>query len=334
MAGQSLIYSNARVKAMENTLLSAEKITRMTYADSLAEAVKILYESNYGGGVMVDNPYSFAEVLHAEEERVAKFMREAMPDKSGLETLLYPLDYHNAKALVKAKAVGIKDAAYMLAPVGMIEHDLIEESIASGDFSKLPKPMADALNLIVIATTNGEITPRMIDIEIDKAMYIAIMMAVKAAKVKSLTKYWTSNIDITNISTMFRCKRIDADAKFFLQNFIAGGEVSDYLLSDLIDLSLEAVADKLRYTNYAKLVDLAVVDLSAGKALISYEVEWDNYLMEIFKVDKADIFSVAPIAGFYIAKKIELKMVRMILTAIKNKASEADIKARLRGFYA
>lgn len=334
MAGQSLVYSNARVKAMENTLLSAEKITRMTYADSLAEAVKILYESNYGGGVMVDNPYAFAEVLRVEDERVAKFMREAMPDNSGLDTLLIPLDYQNAKAFVKAKATGMTDASHMLAPVGTISHEVLHEAISSGDSSTLPIAMANALDVIATATTNGELTPRMIDIELDKAQYVAIMAIVKKAKVKSLTKYWTSNIDLANISTMFRCKRIGADDKFFLENFISGGNINDYVFSNIMNDSIETIGEKLKYTDYAKLVELAVSDSLAGKALISYEAEWDNYLMEIFKVDKANIFTVAPIAGFYIAKKIELKMVRMILTAIKNKASEQDIKARLRGFYA
>ena len=70
------------------------------------------------------------------------------------------------------------------------------------------------------------------------------------------------------------------------------------------------------------------------KALVEYEVLWDNYLLNIFKEDRADVFSVAPIAGFYTAKKIEIKMVRMILTCLKNRADLKDIKARLRGFYA
>ena len=83
MAGQSLIYSNARVKAMENSLLTSEKITRMAYSDSLGDAIKILYESNYGGGYTVDNPYAYNEILRAEESKVASFVREAMPDKSG-----------------------------------------------------------------------------------------------------------------------------------------------------------------------------------------------------------------------------------------------------------
>lgn len=75
-------------------------------------------------------------------------------------------------------------------------------------------------------------------------------------------------------------------------------------------------------------------EAKANKALVEYEVLWDNYLLNIFKEDRADIFSVAPIAGFYVAKKIELKMVRMILTCLKNRADIKEIKARLRGFYA
>ena len=45
----SLIYSNARVKTLENTLLTSEKITRMVFADSLEEGVRVLTECGYGG---------------------------------------------------------------------------------------------------------------------------------------------------------------------------------------------------------------------------------------------------------------------------------------------
>ena len=47
MAKNSLVYSNARVKALENTFLTNEKIVRMAYSDGLEEGIKVLLESSY-----------------------------------------------------------------------------------------------------------------------------------------------------------------------------------------------------------------------------------------------------------------------------------------------
>ena len=334
MAGQSLIYSNARVKAMENSLLTSEKITRMAYSDSLVDAVKILYESSYGGGMTLDNPYIYTELLKAEEKRVADFVREAMPDKSGLETLLTVNDYHNAKSYLKAKFEKDLDISLMLLPEGNIEPAVIEECIQKEDYSKLPENMATAIKDIESVSKEGSISPRYNDITLDKAMYKDILAACKKAKVKSVTKYWLANIDFINVSTLLRCKRIDADISFLKENLIAGGEINDYILEGLYKESFDIIAEKLKYTTIGEIIVVGVNEVKSGKALVEYEVLWDNYLLNIFKEERADVFSVAPIAGFYIAKKIEIKMVRMILTCLKNRADLQNIKARLRGFYA
>lgn len=334
MSGQSLIYSNARVKAMESSLLTSEKITRMAYAESLQEAIKILYESNYGGGFVVDNPYKYPEILRAEENKIAQFMNEAMPDNSGLQTLLLVNDYHNAKCFLKVKYSKGIEVQKMLLPEGNFSIPTIEDGILNDNMAKFPKEMVEAVQDVqALAATNG-ITPRYIDITLDRAMYKNIFAECKKAKVKSVLKYWTSNVDFINISTMLRCKAIDADIKFFRENLIAGGEINDYILEDLYKESYDTIAEKLKYTSIGNMIAVAIDEVKAGKALVQFEVLWDNYLLDIFKTDKADIFSVAPIAGFYIAKKIELKMVGMILTCLKNKAELSDIKARLRGFYA
>lgn len=334
MTGQSLVYSNARVKAMENTLLSSEKITRMCYADSLEEGIKVLYESNYGNGVILENPYFFAEILSAEQAKVTSFMREAMPENSGLDTLLFPLDYHNAKVLIKAKLTGQTDIDYMLSPKGVLDTDTIKEAINSSMIFSLPNKMAEAIVKINQLVGTDSITPRLIDIILDKAMYESIFETLKTVKTKSLIKYWQSKIDLININILLRCKSIQADKKFFEESLMPCGAINDYNLIKLFDETYETIAEKLAYTDYRKLIDIAVSEVKDGKAQVRYEAEVDNFLISIFSGDKSDIFSVAPIAGFYLAKAIEIKMVRMILICIKNKTDISERKLRLRGFYA
>lgn len=215
MTGQSLIYSNARVKAMENGLLTSEKITRMAYSESLTEAIKILYESNYGGGFMVDNPYKYPQILRAEEKQVAEFMKEAMPDNSGLQTLLYVNDYHNIKSYLKVKYCKGIDVSLMLLPEGNLSHQVIEDGILNDNLSKFDKNLEQVIKDIEQTAETGNITARYIDVSLDKAMFEHIFADLKKAKVKSVIKYHQVNVDFMNISTMLRCKKIDADIKFF-----------------------------------------------------------------------------------------------------------------------
>ena len=102
MASNSLVYSNARVKSLENGFLSQDKINRMVFSESLEEAVRVLLESGYGAGTIAE-AYDFETILSAEDKKVSEFMAESTVPKMGLETFLMKNDYHNAKAFVKAK---------------------------------------------------------------------------------------------------------------------------------------------------------------------------------------------------------------------------------------
>ena len=101
------------------------------------------------------------------------------------------------------------------------------------------------------------------------------------------------------------------------------------MFESLYDQSVETFLDKLKYTKYAQIA--LTID---SKSLVNFETAWDNYLLNIFKEEKQDVFSVAPLAGYYVAKKIEIKVVRMILILVKNKIDIEVIKQRLRDYYA
>ena len=46
------------------------------------------------------------------------------------------------------------------------------------------------------------------------------------------------------------------------------------------------------------------------------------------------MFSVSPIAGFYLAKTVEVKVIKLVITAVKNKVDKKLVKERLRELYA
>lgn len=331
MANKSPVYSNARVRVMENTFLNQEKFNRLVYSEDLSEAVKVLAESNYGGGVLADGG-DYEKILKAEDDRVNSFVFESMPADSGIECFLIKQDYHNAKSLTKAKYMRSDDYDFMLAPQGLINTGTLKDSIFSDNYNQLPEIMSRALTAIDYARANGDKKPRTIDIILDKACYEHMLKIAKDSKQKSIIKYCKACIDFANVTTFVRARREQEEIKEFKKMFIDGGEISLSLFESVYEQSNENAGEKLRYTVYGKLV----ADVFSGddNAMVNFERMADNYLLDIFKQGRTDIFSINPLAGFYVAKKQEIRVVRMILICIKNGIDTAQIKMRLREYYA
>ena len=332
-AGNNLIFSNSRVKALENTLLTEDKITRMAFSDNLEDGIRILYESGYAGGMTIDNINSFESLIEREKEIVTAFFRETMIAGSGMEAFLKEEDYHNAKALMKLKYMHKDVEDGVLAEQGNIEIDELREAIMNDNYDGLPNVMATALLEIDNIFASDKHSPRVIDTILDKAMYKDSLAVAKKGKVKTIIEYFVSKVDLTNILTLLRCKNID-DISLFRENFIEGGSYEYSTLAELFDENLDVIGEKLRYGAYRDIIVSSFEDIKAKGTLVKFEAMIDSYLMKIFRRDKGDIFTVAPLIGFFIAKKIEVKMVRLILVSLKNNVPKETIKERLREFYA
>ncbi|MCI8911204.1 MAG: V-type ATPase subunit [Clostridia bacterium] len=323
MSNNSLVYSNARVKAMENSFLTNEKIVRMAYSDSLEEGFRVLLESSYGGGLVVDAK-DYDALLQTEDARVSEFVLEAMPSGQGMESFVVKNDYHNLKAIVKGKYMRLDDVDFMLMPKGSFDPKEVKDMVYADDYSVLTDLQKTALLEIDSARANGNTSPRFIDLTLDKACYKEIMSSLKKVKNKFMPKYWQTNIDMMNISCFVRACNA-GDKTLFDESFIDGGKLEKRFFTG----ELSGVLDKLAYTSYPQIAEA----LKTGD-FVAFERIWDNTLLNIFKDERNDIFSVAPIAGFYVAKKIEIKIVRMICILLKNDVDKDVIRDRLRELYA
>lgn len=326
-----LIYANARIKSLENNLLTTDKMFRMIDASSLNEAVKVLIESNYGGGVVLDNANKFDNLLNSEIKHTNKFIKEIMPKGQGMEIFFIRLDYHNAKALMKSKYLKLDDYDSMLESDGLLDLEKLIDDIMSDEYKDLYSYMRKALEEIDIAFVNGDRSPRLIDITLDKAFFNHAKEITDKAP-SSIKKYFNALVDLINISSFFRCRRAELNYKFFEEGFVSGGKLNIELFENNYEQTDDIINEKFRYTEYKSIVSKAIE--SKEKALVDYETAVDNYLLQIFKNDKYDMFQIAPMAGYYLAKMTEIKVARMILVCIRNNVDKLLIKQRLRELYA
>ncbi len=317
-----LIYAASIARSLENTLLGSEKITRMVFAENYEAAVKILQESGFGN--MSDGGVD--GMIAAEEVKLARFMKEAGGIK-GLSGFALTNDYHNAKALMKAKYGGISDPSFMLAPAGEIDVDLLKDAVMNDSYDALFPRLAQALTHIDVYFASNPHSGRYIDEVLDKAMYAHILEVSK--KVKSVEKYWVTEIDYANVESLLRIKKAGGRESEFKSAFISGGSIGEDALCALFEEEEAVVEEKLKYTSVSR----GMAEYASTKSFARLEACKDNAQLEIFKADRYDVFSVAPIAGYYVAKKSELKAVKMITTLQKIGADKSLIKERLREFY-
>ena len=111
-------YISAYVRAKENKMLNSERAERMINAKSVKDAVKVLEECGYGdmSDVNASRLYDFICLLCGV---VMKDLAFLVPDKEILDIFRLKYDYHNAKAILKALAMG-QDYGYILRAKGMV----------------------------------------------------------------------------------------------------------------------------------------------------------------------------------------------------------------------
>ena len=329
MAGNvSLEFANGRIKSLERNLLTSDKIVRMIDSADLSEAVRILAEVNYGGGLVLENPRLFDKLLAQEEAETCKLALTLVPDGYGMDCFILLNDYHNAKSLYKAKTTGADNAA-ALKPQGVLGD--ISSAVASGNYGSRPTALASTLASLDEKAVNETLSPREIDVAVDKAYFADVAERLKKCKKTVIAEYFAKLADFTNIRTWARTKVCGMDVGTFKEGFVTGGSLALSSLVELFDASFTEAFEKMRYGVYAQAFETLTHEKNA---LVDYEKFADSELIRLFKKQKADMFSPAPVAGYYLGKMSEIKTVRLILVCVLNGVAKEEIYRRLKENYA
>ena len=95
---------SARIRVLENKLLTAERMERMIDAKDVNDAAKVLGECGYPELSEVTNSALDAMLAQAQAALFAD-MGKAVGNEALMDVFRVKYDYHNAKTLVKAEAL-------------------------------------------------------------------------------------------------------------------------------------------------------------------------------------------------------------------------------------
>lgn len=322
----SATYTSGVIAAKDKYLLK-DKILR--FAEMTAqEAFRALVESGFGGGAeAAADVYSFESLIANEELSLDAFIREYAPSETDKAFLLAERDFHNAKALVKAKGLGVS-AEKMLASEGLLALKTLETAVTEVDFSALSKypELQTACEAALQAFAEGNATGAQIGTIFDKSLYAYLGRLTKFRPF--LKKLLAKKADMTNVLTSIRLvERENAEEKY-----LPCGTLSSEKLALLWQEDTEAAAKAFADTPYAPFVKKCLEAKSKGLPLTGAEKLRDGLEADYFAARKYELKNSEPFLYYAYRRRVENANVRIVFVGLLAGLSEREIKERLRAF--
>lgn len=320
---------SARVKALETGLLTRERMEQLLDAKTGQEAAKLLQECGYPP-LDAQRPEEMDAALANLREATMADLAEGMPDKRYLELFKIKYDYHNAKALLKAEAVGVP-AGRMLMDMGRVPAAALAEAIRDRDLENLPKTLASAVAEAkeVLDTTRD---PQLGDMVLDRWCYRDMAELAEETGSRFLQGYAAVQIDAVNLRTAVRTLRMGKGTDFLQGALLEGGDLAPEAVSKAAAGGGAGLRELYAATRFRAAAE-AGADALAGGPLTEFEKLCDDAVGDYLAGARYVPFGEAPLVGYLAARETEYTNLRIILMGRAAGIDPAVIRTRLRASY-
>ena len=316
------------LRAREPKLLNNERAERMLDAASYEDAAKILTDCGYPDMSQMKAD----EVEQALAERRSAIFDELgklSPDAALVDLFKLKYDYHNAKAIIKAEAMGT-DCKRLLSDSGRIPGARLLEIYNEDKRILLPQKLADAMaeaKAVLARSAN----PQLSDFVLDKAYFDELRTAADKVGSPFLGGYVGLLTDSANLKSAVRTLRMGKNQDFLAGVLLEGGSVSTQRIVNAGDK--DSLAALYARTKLEKAASLGAEAL-AGGSMTAFELACDNAVNAYLRDAKLVPYGCEAVAAYLAAIEGEIQAVRMILTGRLAGVKPQTIRERLRDLYA
>ena len=319
------LFISARVRCLENDLLSADVLRRLTEAGDSAAFFSVLEE--YGYPLMrneINGKIGAEESFDAAWQTALQTVAQDVPDGAVVDFFRYGADCNNLKSALKCAALG-RDAAELLQD-GSVSAACATEAVEKEDFSAYPEQLAQGAAAALDAyrrTGDG----RQIDLILDRACFA--QMAQAAQGEPFLQELLARRADTTNLLTALRLARREGATarRLFPEAALPGGVLPVAELAAAVEGGPEQVAEFIARSPYAALCALGDVATLPFQTLSRGA---EDLCLSFAEEAKWVPFGAPVVACYLLAKETEVKNLRMILAGIRAGVPAAEMQGRLR----
>ncbi len=214
---------SARIRVLENRLLTAERMERMIDAKDAGDAAKVLGECGYPELGEVTNSALDAMLAQAQAALFAD-MGKAVGNEALMDVFRVKYDYHNAKTLVKAEALKL-DQDRLLLGGGRYAPAALAEDYRREDLRAYTETFREAIGSArEVLGSSGD--PQQADFILDRAYFQELSHLAGQSGSKFLEGYVAMLIDAANLRAAVRAARLAKAGEFLRAVLVPGGSVS------------------------------------------------------------------------------------------------------------
>ncbi|MEN8906881.1 MAG: V-type ATP synthase subunit C [Clostridiales bacterium] len=325
-------YAVSRIRAIEKNMIDKNFFDRIIESKTIKNVIGLLEEIEYGNiHENKSDDFDFEYMLEDESKKLKQLINEVTPGDDFIKTIFHINDYHNAKVVLK----GLSGIEYddLLIDIGQISPEELKTIILEKELSFLPKNLKECID---ICLNNSSILndPKSIDITMDKAYLEELFESALKTKNTYILNLVKMLIDIYNIKGWIRIKKRDKNSWDLLNKILVDkGKIDKKTYMNYMEKELDESLDYFKYTDYGNLMTQSIEQFNENGNLTQLEKLCDDYVVNYLKNSKVITFGIEPIISYIMAKQIEMKNLRIIITGKINNIPNDTIKERLRECY-
>lgn len=326
-------YATARIRAMENKLISPQQYQRMLDAESAEDVVKMLAEQGYGlGDIDPAEPavHTSEKLLSDETKKIYAILEEMVPHKEIISLFRLRNDYLNAKLILKSMFLGM-DEPMVYAHSGTMDPSMLRRMIVDRNLGQLPDIFRNAI-LECFDSYGRSADPQVIDFILDRAMYEHMEKDAEEIGVPFVIDLVSLMHDLANTRIFIRARLLSRTRDFMEKALLVGSKVSRRFYLEMSDKSLDQFFEALRFTALADLSPGLSDAFKNGEGISGMEKVLDEHLMKFVQRARYVGIGVEPVVAWLLYKEAEIRNVRLILTGKINGISDTIIRERLRAY--
>ena len=322
---KDLTYVNGIIAVKETGLLK-DKI--LAFCEMSADgAFRALGESGFLKNTDITSVFDYEKVLRADEADIDEFTREYAPNNAVSTYFFAPRDFHNAKALVKAKYI-TADADKMLAPEGLLSIETLKKEVdgekVEGVYPELTAAIQSAVELFEKdgANTSGAEVGKIFE----QQLYSCLLTACRHNLL--LKKLITKKIDMTNVLIVMRSNT----PEYAANNAISGGKIPLDKLLLLFEENEEKAEQALDKTYLERYWKECFKTRKTGLPFTKAEKSISALEIDFLSEHRYELKRSQPFMYYIFRRRTENENVRIVLSCLLAGMPADEIKARLRNF--
>ncbi len=324
----SWAHASGRIWVLEKDLFGRAGFDRLFAVSSIDEVRSLLLEHHY---LQKD---TIADMLRATHAALYELLDEIAPDDGYRVALLLPADSHNVRVMLRESLRGEEAGDYQsleryIKIPSLVDPEILWRAIVARERDvTLPEWVASMVEKARLAYTE-HYDAVSIDLSVERQLHEMLGAIARELNSKWFVQYVTMTRDLINLETLIRSRLRRVNETLFSASLLPGGLISEEQWKELYQGEENDTIDQLETTPYRSLIPFVVSYKERGGAS-KFSLERDIMLYKHLLVGTDYLSSPEHVLSFFIARELEIRNVKMTLSALANKLSEEDFIALRR----